>query len=60
MFLGLNGIIIKSHGGSDAVANANAINLAVTMARHRINEKIIEEMVQSGHIPPEDSDIEEL
>jgi len=32
VFLGLNGISVKSHGGSDAVAFANAIGLAADMA----------------------------
>lgn len=34
VFLGLNGIAVKSHGGSDAVGFANAVGVAVDMARH--------------------------
>jgi glycerol-3-phosphate acyltransferase PlsX len=31
MFLGLNGIVVKSHGGTDALGFANAIGVAVDM-----------------------------
>lgn len=34
VFLGLNGIAVKSHGGSDALGFAHAIGLAVDLARH--------------------------
>ena len=40
MFLGLNGIAVKSHGGTDALGFANAIGVAVDMHRHDIIEKI--------------------
>ncbi len=40
MFLGLNGIAVKSHGGTDALGFANAIGVAVDMQRHGIIEKI--------------------
>ncbi len=43
MFLGLGGIAVKSHGGSDAVGNANAIGVAYELAAKKINERIIEE-----------------
>ena len=33
VFLGLNGITVKSHGGSDALGFATAISLAVDMAK---------------------------
>ncbi|MHA1600795.1 MAG: phosphate acyltransferase PlsX [Alphaproteobacteria bacterium] len=39
IFLGLNGVAVKSHGGSDALAFANAIDVAVDMARYGIIEK---------------------
>lgn len=40
VFLGLNGITVKSHGGSDAVGFANAIGVAVDMARHGFLEDV--------------------
>jgi len=33
VFLGLNGAVVKSHGGADAVGFASAVDLAVKMAR---------------------------
>jgi len=39
VFLGLNGIAVKSHGGSDALAFANAVGVAIDMARYGIIEK---------------------
>ena len=40
MLLGLNGIVIKSHGGTDAVGFANAIGVGVDMAQHGFTDKI--------------------
>jgi phosphate acyltransferase len=40
VFLGLNGIVIKSHGGTDAEGFASAVDLAYDMARHNLIEKI--------------------
>jgi phosphate acyltransferase len=40
VFLGLNGIVIKSHGGSDAEGTAAAIDVAHAMATARLREKI--------------------
>lgn len=54
MFLGLNGIIVKSHGGSDAPGVANAIDVAHKLAKNKINDHITEEMISSGHVPPKD------
>ncbi len=56
MILGLNGIVVKSHGGTDAIGFSNAIGVAVKLARHDINRQIIKEMIESGHIPPEDDE----
>jgi len=40
MFLGLNGICIKSHGGTDATGFANAIHVAVELITNSFNESI--------------------
>jgi glycerol-3-phosphate acyltransferase PlsX len=40
IFLGLNGITVKSHGGTDAFGFANAIGVAVDMAKHQFIEKM--------------------
>jgi phosphate acyltransferase len=40
VFLGLNGVVIKSHGGSDAAGFAAAVELGHDMARYQLLEKI--------------------
>lgn len=40
MFLGLNGIAVKSHGGTDALGFANAVSVAVDLVTHGFNETI--------------------
>ncbi|SDF10749.1 MULTISPECIES: phosphate acyltransferase PlsX [Thalassobaculum] len=44
MFLGLNGIAVKSHGGTDALGFANAIGVAADMKRYGFIEKVREEL----------------
>ncbi len=44
MFLGLNGIAVKSHGSADAYSFCNAISVAVELVAHHINVRIIEEI----------------
>lgn len=41
MLAGLGGIAVKSHGGSDAVAFANALAVAASLARNDVNGNII-------------------
>ena len=40
IFLGLNGIVIKSHGGADEIGVAAAINLAFTLESSGLSEKL--------------------
>ncbi len=40
MFLGLNGICIKSHGGTDAIGFAHALQVAIDLTENNINESI--------------------
>ena len=40
VFLGLNGVAVKSHGGTDALGFAHAVGVAVDMIKHGIIEKI--------------------
>jgi glycerol-3-phosphate acyltransferase PlsX len=44
VFLGLNGIVIKSHGGTDEVGFKAAVSLAYEMARNRLIDRIGEGM----------------
>ncbi len=50
MLLGLNGIVIKSHGGTDDVGFANAVKTAYKLARNNINEHITREMISSNDV----------
>lgn len=50
IWLGLNGIAIKSHGGTDAYGFGHAIDLAVDMMSSRINERLRQEFAEK--IPP--------
>ena len=47
-FLGLNGIVVKSHGGTDGFGFANAIGVAVDMVTNEINEFIMLELSEFG------------
>lgn len=46
MFLGLNGICVKSHGGMDAIAFANAIRVAIDLTANKFNKRVAEEIQQ--------------
>ena len=46
VFLGLNGIVIKSHGGVDADGISAAIDLAYDMAKFEVQKKIEEDMTR--------------
>tara|TARA_Y100001934_G_scaffold225144_1_gene269613 strand:+ start:83884 stop:84894 length:1011 start_codon:yes stop_codon:yes gene_type:complete len=47
-FLGLNGVVVKSHGGTDAFGFANAIGVAVDMVANDINDFIMRELAEYG------------
>lgn len=44
VFLGLNGLCIKSHGGADSLAFSQAVMLAVRLARHGYIQQVIEDI----------------
>ena len=48
VFLGLNGITVKSHGNADAESFATAISRAYELISEDVNGKIIEELNRSG------------
>lgn len=62
MFLGLNGICIKSHGGTDAFGFANAIKVAADLVDNRVNEDIRQDFVnlqaERHDIPADDAGID--
>jgi glycerol-3-phosphate acyltransferase PlsX len=51
VFLGLNGLVIKSHGGTDAEGFASAIDLAREMARSDLVRMIAEDNALDRHTP---------
>jgi glycerol-3-phosphate acyltransferase PlsX len=55
MFLGLNGIAVKSHGGTDAFGFANAIGVAVDLVTHGYNDRIRREFDRLKPVDPEPS-----
>lgn len=48
IFLGLDGVVIKSHGGADAIGFASAIDLAYDMAHYDLQVKIHDSLVESA------------
>ncbi len=46
MFLGLNGICVKSHGGSDLIGTENAILVASDLVRNGYNKRVAYEVEQ--------------
>jgi glycerol-3-phosphate acyltransferase PlsX len=53
IFLGLKGVVVKSHGGTDAIGFASALDMAITMAKADINSRIIADraVIQAGIAP---------
>jgi glycerol-3-phosphate acyltransferase PlsX len=52
VFLGLEGIVIKSHGGTDALGFASAIDVAHDMAHHHLMRTIREMLDETPAIEP--------
>ena len=44
VFLGLNGVVVKSHGSANAAGVANAIRVAARMVREDLTRKIVEDL----------------
>jgi glycerol-3-phosphate acyltransferase PlsX len=54
VFLGLDGVVIKSHGGTDALGYAGAIEIGYEMVRHRLLDRIRDTLIlaQDERTPP--------
>ena len=52
MFLGVNGVAVKSHGGTDHKGFANALSVAADMVSQGINPKIIAELSHIKIVEP--------
>jgi phosphate acyltransferase len=46
VMVGLNGVVVKSHGGTDAKGFAHAVDVAMDMVVHRFNEHIREDLAR--------------
>jgi glycerol-3-phosphate acyltransferase PlsX len=53
VLLGLNGVVVKSHGGTDAEGFAHAVDVAVDMVTHRFNERLREGLCRLGGVMPQ-------
>lgn len=54
VFLGLNGVIVKSHGSADAKGVANAVHVAASLLRGNITQRITEDLANfDAHFSPE-------
>jgi len=52
VMLGLNGVVVKSHGGTDAQGFAHAVDVAMDMVVHRFNDRIREGLEQIVALQP--------
>ncbi len=46
VMLGLSGVVVKSHGGTDAETFAHAVDVAMDMVAHRFNDQIREDLAR--------------
>ena len=52
VMLGLNGVVVKSHGGTDADGFAHAIDVAMDMVVHRFNDRMREGLARIVSLQP--------
>jgi glycerol-3-phosphate acyltransferase PlsX len=56
VFLGLDGVCVKSHGGTDALGFAYAIGVAIDMVRYEYKNKLVEGLAKLHAMPsPEEA-----
>ena len=53
VLLGLKGVVVKSHGGTDALGFAHAVDVGMDMVVHRFNERIRDGLARISPPPPE-------
>ncbi|HVZ90406.1 MAG TPA: phosphate acyltransferase PlsX [Rhizomicrobium sp.] len=53
IFLGLNGIVVKSHGGTDALGFASALDMAIDMAEAGVITRIVADRAELHPPAPE-------
>lgn len=52
VFLGLNGLVVKSHGGADGAGFAAAINVAIRMAQSHFREEVAANLARLAAAQP--------
>jgi glycerol-3-phosphate acyltransferase PlsX len=52
VLIGLNGVVVKSHGGTDAIGFAHAVDVAMDMVTHRFNDRIREGLARLAETAP--------
>ncbi|MSP66732.1 MAG: phosphate acyltransferase PlsX [Alphaproteobacteria bacterium] len=52
MLVGLNGIVVKSHGGTDALGFSTAVEFAIGLAAQGYNRQVMEELSRAFPGPP--------
>jgi len=57
VLLGLNGVVVKSHGGTDAQGFAHALDVAMDMVVHRFNDRIRAGMLEIQKTAEQTSEI---
>ena len=53
VLLGLKGVVVKSHGGTDALGFAHAVDVGMDMVVHRFNERIREGLARLAPVATE-------
>ncbi len=56
MLVGLNSVVVKSHGSTDRIGFANAINVAISLVEKEINQKIISDLNSSKNLENDGED----
>ena len=54
VMLGLSGVVVKSHGGTDAQGFAHAVDVAMDMVVHRFNDRMREGLARIGGVSDKD------
>ncbi len=50
VFLGLNGVVVKSHGGTDILGYATAVEVAIDMVRNGLTQRIAHDVAEVHNV----------
>jgi phosphate acyltransferase len=60
VFLGLNGTVVKSHGGADATGVSAAVQLAIQLAKSGFTEKLAARVASTATLAQTDEELPEI